>query len=110
MKETFESYLQTLKRKRRIKYPNALKYKVDNSHIIIQTTGDDDFYLTFKKLLKLNDVEKKQYRNNNSKSTILLEREHSQLCIWVNYIRLSLSAMECLHNSFDELESLNHRH
>jgi len=98
--------MQTLKRNKRIKYKDALKYKVEGRHVIVQKLGEEDFQLTFKRVLKLNDTEKNQYRENNSKSTILLEREHSQLCIWVNYIRLSLIAMECLHNSYNELGSL----
>lgn len=92
-----------------IKYKDALKYKINGRHIIIKKLANEEYYIVFKRLLKLDNKQKKELRKGNSRSSKLVERKHSEFCIWRNEMKLSLLALECLHHSFNELDSLQQK-
>ena len=98
--------MQTKTRIDRTIFKDAIKYKAGGKRVFIKKESDNEYLLRFQRVIKLDDIEKEQYRKNNSIATILIERKHSQLCIWQNDIKLSLFALECLHNSLEFIKYL----
>ena len=92
-------------------YKNAVVYKESTRQIAIIKLPDteeseDVFCVSFKRLIVLTPEQKILYTQQNNTSTHLHYREHSKYCIWQNDIRLSLLALECLHNSLSHLHKL----
>ena len=90
-----------------ITYTNAVIYKYHNSRLYLNILGDSDIFIVTKTLIKCKSKkELNKLKKYNSKTTNIEIGRNSLNAIWINRIRLSMTAMACLHDSLYKLKEI----